>query len=123
MAVTIFEDLVLRERGDPLLEVAVPQRQQRALVVEEGNARGQRRHLRLRNNPRPVKFADIFFFFILGEIQLEMLAGCRIQHASFFWQEIGSKCIIIQHGCSWQELGSKCKFSTVVLGKSSAQNA
>ena len=40
MAVTIFEDLVLRERGDPLLEVAVPQRQQRALVVEEGNARG-----------------------------------------------------------------------------------
>ena len=84
MAVTIFEDLVLRERGDPLLEVAVPQRQQRALVVEEGNARGQRRHLRLRNNPRPVKFADIFFFFILGEIQLEMLAGCRIQHASFF---------------------------------------
>ena len=40
MAVSIFEDLVLRERGDPLLEVAVPQRQQRALVVEEGNARG-----------------------------------------------------------------------------------
>jgi len=36
MAVTIFEDLVLRERGDPLRDVAVPQRQQRALVVEEG---------------------------------------------------------------------------------------
>jgi hypothetical protein len=33
MAVTIFEDLVLRERRDALLEVAVPQRQQRALVV------------------------------------------------------------------------------------------
>lgn len=47
MAVTIFEDLVLRERRDALLEVAVPQRQQRALVVEECHARGQCRHLRL----------------------------------------------------------------------------
>jgi hypothetical protein len=47
MAVTIFEDLVLRERRDPLPQVAVPQRQQRALVVEERHARGQRRHLRL----------------------------------------------------------------------------
>jgi hypothetical protein len=39
MAVTIFEDLVLREGGDALLEVAVAQRQQRALVVEERDAR------------------------------------------------------------------------------------
>jgi hypothetical protein len=47
MVVTIFEDLVLRERRDALLEVAVPQRQQRALVVEECDARGQGRHLSL----------------------------------------------------------------------------
>ena len=69
MAVTIFEDLVLRERGDSLLEVAVPQRQQRALVVEEGDARGQGRHLRLRNH------GQIFFFSLFywgSRIQLEM---------------------------------------------------
>lgn len=60
MAVTIFEDLVLRERGDPLLEVAVPQRQQRALVVEERHARGQRRHLRLQKFDCSGKIQDRF---------------------------------------------------------------
>jgi hypothetical protein len=39
---TILEDLVLGERRDSLLEVAVADGEQRSLVVEEGHARGQR---------------------------------------------------------------------------------
>jgi len=81
MAVTIFEDLVLRERGDSLLEVAVPQRQQRALVVEERHARRQSRHLRLQkfvcSGKIQAKFIDGHIYST--KIQLGMLAERIIQ--------------------------------------------
>ena len=68
MAVTVFEDLVLRERRDALLQVAVPQRQQRALVVEERDARGQRRHLGLLDREHTV----VKFTASMAKIKLEM---------------------------------------------------
>ena len=72
MAVTIFEDLVLRERRDALLEVAIPQRQQRALVVEECHARGQCRHLRLLGSTVSRSIHGVCFFFEGREIKLEI---------------------------------------------------
>lgn len=38
---TIFEDLVLGERRDSLLEMAVANGEERPLVIQEGHARGQ----------------------------------------------------------------------------------
>jgi hypothetical protein len=80
MAVTIFEDLVLRERGDSLLEVAVPQRQQRALVVEERHARGQCRHLRLRKATTH------------GQIHLQNRYFFRQNSARIVWAKFSSEC-------------------------------
>ena len=103
MAVTIFEDLVLRERGDSLLEVAGPQRQQRALVVEERHARGQCRHLRLRKvtTHGQIHLLNRYFFrqnsarnsqiFCLGEIQLRTPADRIIQLRFLARAELGCR--------------------------------
>ena len=50
MVLTILEDLVLSKRRDPLLEVAVPDGQDRPLLIQKCHPRREHGHLVLQSN-------------------------------------------------------------------------
>ena len=50
MVLTILEDLVLRKRRDPLLEVAVADGQDRPLLIQKRHPRREHGHLVLQSN-------------------------------------------------------------------------